>query len=102
MAHSKVKEVSADAGPFAKLDGQRDRIRTTSIQRVLVQWLISKYGLSYKKVKHDILKKMLIGIIDKDDLLDLGAPCEDITKEFSIGFNDAVRRAKAAAGLFAF
>ena len=45
---------------------------------------------------------MLVGIIDKDDLLDLGAPCEDITKEFSIGFNDAVRRAKAAAGLFAF
>ena len=45
---------------------------------------------------------MLMGIIDKDDLLDLGAPCEDITKEFSIGFNDAVRRAKAAAGLFTF
>ena len=67
-------------------------------------WLISKYGLSYKKVKHDILRQMLMGIIDKDDLLDLGAPCEDITKEFSssIGFNDAVRRAKAAAGLFTF
>ena len=84
------------------MDGQKDRTKTTSIQRVLVPWLISKYGLSYKKVKHDILRQMLIGIIDKDDLLDLGAPCEDITKEFSIGFNDAVRRAKASAGLFTF
>ena len=55
-----------------------------------------------EQVKHDILRQMLMGIIDKDDLLNLGAPCEDITKEFSIGFNDAVRRAKAAAGLFAF
>ena len=60
--------------------------------------MISKYGLSYKKVKHDILRQMLIGIINKDDVLDLGA----MTKQNSIGFNDAVRRAKAAAGLFTF
>jgi hypothetical protein len=45
---------------------------------------------------------MFMAIIDKDDLLDLGAPCEDLAKEFSIAFNDAVRRAKAAAGLFTF
>ena len=39
----------------------RERNRTTTIQRILVQWLISKYGLSYKKVKHDILRQMMMG-----------------------------------------
>ena len=50
-------------------------------------------------MKHDILRQMLMGIIDKDDLLDLGAPCEDITKEFSIGFNDAVRVGQTSQGI---
>ena len=80
----------------------RERNRTTTIQRILVQWLISKYGLSYKKVKHDILRQMMMGIINKDDMLDLGAPCEEMTKRFLIRFNDAVKRAKAAAGLLTF
>ena len=42
---------------------------------------------------------MVAAKIYKDHLLDLGAPCEEMTKTFSIGFNDAIR-AKSAAVLF--
>ena len=31
-------------------------------------------------MKFDVLKQMVSAIIDKDDLLDLGAPCEDLPR----------------------
>ncbi len=67
-----------------------------------MQWLIAKYGMSDKKVKHDVLKQMVMAIIDMDDLLDLGVPCEHVAKEYAIGFNTVVKKAKLAAGLFTF
>ena len=96
--------VSAESEPFkvAKLDGQKERNRTTAIQRVLVPCLISKYGMSCKKVKFEVLRQMVAAVIDKDDLLDLGAPCEDMTKTYSLKFNGTVKRAKLAAGMFTF
>ena len=89
---------------FAKLGCQREGNRTTSIQRVLLQWLISKYGVLYKRVKLDVIKQMVTvsAIIDKDDLLDLGAQCEDVANTYAIGFSTVVKRTKLAAGLFTF
>ncbi len=97
-----LKVVSAEFGPIAILDGHKQRNRTTAIQRVVRQWLIAKYGMSYKKVKHDVLKQMMMSIINMDDLLDLGVQCKHVAKEYAIGFNTVVKTAKLAAGLFTF
>ena len=94
--------VSAELEPFAKLNSQGERNKTTSIQRVLLPWLISKYGASYKRVKLDVLKQMVSAIIDMDNLLDLGSPCEDVAKTYAIGFRTVVKRTKLAAGLSTF
>ena len=64
--------VSAELRPFEKLEGTKNKGRATSLQRVLVPWLISKYGMSYKSAKIQVVSKMVEAIIDKDDLLDLG------------------------------
>ena len=94
--------VSAGMGPFAVLEGTRHRNRTTAIQRILVQWLIAKYGMRYKKVKHDVLKQMVMAIIDEEDMLELGGPCQQVAKDYAIGFNSVVKKAKLAAGLLSF
>ncbi len=62
----------------------------------------AKYGMLYKKVKHDVLKQMVMAIIDVEDLLKLGGPCQHVAKEYAIGFNSVVKKAKLAAGLFTF
>jgi len=90
--------VSAELGPFQKLEGTKNKGRATSLQRVLVPWLISKYDMSYKSAMQ-VVSKMVEAIIDKDDLLDLGVPCHRATKTHAIGFNTVVRKAKQAAGL---
>ena len=91
--------VSAGLGPFEKLEGTKNKGRATSLQRVLVPWLISKYGMSYKSAKIQVVSKMVEAIIDKDDLLDLGVPCHRATKTHAIGFNTVVRKDNQTAGL---
>ena len=91
--------VSAELGPFKKLEGTKNKGRATSLQRVLVPWLISKYGMSYKSAKMQVVSKMVEAIIDRDDLLELGVPCHRAIKTHAIGFNTVVRKAKQAAGL---
>jgi len=94
--------VSAGMGPFAVLEGTRHRNRITAIQRILVQWLIAKYGMQYKKVKHDVLKQMVMAVIYEEDMLELGGPCQHVAREFAIRFNSVVKKAELAAGLFTF
>ena len=91
--------VSAELGPFQKLEGTSNKGRATSLQRVLVPWLISKYGLAYKSARMEVVMHMVEAIIDRDNLLDLGVPCQHAKKTYAIGFNTAVRKAKMAAGL---
>ena len=69
--------VLAGMGPFAILEGTKNKGRATSLQRVLVPWLISKYGMSYKTARMDIVMQMVEAIIDRDNLLDLGVPCHN-------------------------
>ncbi len=45
--------VSAELGPFQKLEGAKNKGRATSLQHVLVPWLISKYGMLYKSARMD-------------------------------------------------
>ncbi len=93
--------VSAGMG-FAVLEGTRHRNRTTAIQQILVQWLIAKYGMRYKRVKHDVLKQMVTAVIDVEDMLELGGPCQQVAKDYAIRINSVVKKAKFAAGLLSF
>ena len=92
--------VSAELGPFQKLEGATNKGRATSLQRVLVPWLISKYGMSYKSARMEVVIQMVEAIIDRDNLLDLGVPCHHVRQTHAIGFNTVVKKAKLAAGLF--
>ncbi len=86
-------------GPFAQLEGALNKGRATALQRVLVPWLISTHGLSYKTARMAAVMEMVEAIIDQLDLLELGEPCRHVRQKFSIGFNTVVRNAKKAAGL---
>ncbi len=90
--------VSAQFRPFEKLNGEKTKGRATSLQRVLVPWLISKFGMSYKSARMEVVIQMVEAIIDRDNLLELGVPCADARKTYAIGFNTIVRKAKLAAG----
>ena len=92
--------VSVELGPFEKFEGAKNKGRATSLQRVLVPWLISKYGMSYKSARLDVVMQMVEAIIDRDDLLELGVLCRLAKKTHAIGFNTVVKRAKLAAGLY--
>ena len=91
--------VSAEYGPFEQLVATKNKGRATTIQRVLLPWLIAKYGLSFKNAKMDVVKQMVAAIIDEHDLLGLGMSCHEVTKTFTIGFNTIVQKAKLAAGV---
>ena len=58
---------------------------------MLVPWLISKYGMSYKCARMEVVIQMVEAIIDRDNLLELGVPCADARKKYGIGFNTIVR-----------
>jgi hypothetical protein len=51
--------VSAEFGQFQKLEGATNKGRVTSLQRVLVPWLISKYGMLYKNARMDVVMQMV-------------------------------------------
>ena len=91
--------VSAQMGPFAMLEGASNKGRATALQRVLVPWLISKHGLSYKTARMGVVMQMVEAIIDQENLLELGVPCHHVKQTHSIGFNTVVQNAKKAAGL---
>ena len=86
-------------GPFERLEGTTNKGRATSVQRVLLPWLISKYGMSYKSARMEVVKQMVEAIIDQENLLELGVQCHHVRHTHSIGFNTVVKNAKKAAGL---
>ncbi len=62
-------------GQFEKLQGERNKGKAISLQLVLVPWLISKYGMSYKRARMDVVIQMVEAIINRDNLLELGVLC---------------------------
>jgi hypothetical protein len=64
--------VSAKMGPFAILEGPSNKGKATTIQRILVPWLISKHGLSYKAARMEVVMQMVEAIIDQENWLELG------------------------------
>ncbi len=66
---------------------------------MLVPWLISKYGMSYKSARMEVVIQMVEVIIDKDNLQELGGLCHHARQTHVIGFNTVAKKAKQAAGL---
>ena len=60
------------------------------------------YGMSYKSVKLDVIKEMMIAIIDAETLIGPWVSCAQQAKIYAIRFNTIVKKAKAAAGLYMF
>ena len=58
---------------------------------VLVLWLISTHGLSYKAARMGAVIQMVEAIIYQENLLELGLPCHHVRQTHSIGFNTVVR-----------
>ena len=87
-------------GPFAILEGPSNKGKATTIQRILLPWLISKHGLSYKAARMEVVMQMVEAIIDQENLLEQGVPCRHARQTYAIGFNTVVKNAKRAAGLF--
>jgi hypothetical protein len=66
-----------------------------------VPWLIATYGLSYaKSIQLDLLKEMLIAIINENQLMGERVSCLAQSKTYLISFNDLARQVKSAAGLY--
>ncbi len=77
-------------------------ISTYYVQRSSKYGLISKYGMSYKSARTEVLKQMVEAIIYEGDLLGIAMQCHELTKTYTIGFNTLVKKAKLAAGLCMF
>ena len=89
-------------GPFEGLEGTANKGRATNLQRVLMPWLISKNGLSYKSARMEVVKQTVEAIIDRNNLLDLGKQCRKVIKSYAVCFNTVVRKAKSVVGLYTF
>ena len=83
-------------GPFEVLN---DKSVATKIQRLLMPWMISLRGLSYKSIKLDTVKEMLRLLVDAEDLLGIGRQCTELLNRYAVGFNTIAKMAKLAAGL---
>ena len=88
--------LSVEFGPFDVLN---DKSVATRIQRLLVPWMISLRGLSYKSIRLDTVKEMLRLLVDAEDLLGIGRPCTELLNRYAVGFNTIAKMAKLAAGL---
>ena len=64
--------------------------------------MIAKYGMSYTSTPLDVVKQMVNGMIDWDDVLESGVSCRPLTKTYGIEFMTIVKKAKLAAGLYKF
>ncbi len=91
--------VSAELGPFQKLEGTSNKGRATSLQRVLVPWLISRYGMLYKNARIDVVMQMVEAIIIGTTCWNWGVPCHHAKKTHVIGFNTVIKKAEQAAGM---
>ena len=50
----------------------------------------------------EVVKQTVEAIINRDNFLDLGEPCQKVIKSYAVGFNTVVRKAKNAVGLHMF
>ncbi len=89
-----------DKGPFIIFE---NKTAATNLQLFAVPWLIAAYGLLYaKSMQMSVLKKMLIAMIDENNLLGQGLSCSEQpeAKLFPFAFADLAKNVKIAAGIY--
>ncbi len=70
------------------------------VQRLVVQWLIAMYGLTYaKSLKLDVIKQQIMAVVP---LLGLLTNCKAAAEDFPVGLNDIANKCKAAAGILSY
>ena len=72
----------------------------TAMQKYIVPWSIALEGLSYaKSLSLDVVKAMLIVIIDAEHLMPGHTDCAAEARKHSVALADFAKRVKNAAGL---
>jgi hypothetical protein len=85
-------------GPWKVLTVKRN---ATLVQRKIVPWAISLYGVSFKKsLSVDIAKEMLISFCDSKGILANGITAAETAKRYPVGFADIANKVQAAAGMY--
>ena len=70
------------------------------VQRLVVQWLIAMYGLTYaKSLKLNVIKQQIMAV---GPLLGLLLNCKAAAEELPVGLNYVAKQVKAAAGMFIY
>ena len=70
------------------------------VQRLVVQWLIAMYCLTYaKSLKLDVIKQQIMAVVP---LLGLLTNCKAAAEEFPVGLNDIAKKCKVAAGMLSY
>jgi hypothetical protein len=70
------------------------------LQRHVVPWLIALRGLSFAKtVKIDLIKQMVIAVLDADNLLQGNMTAEEAAAAYPVAFTDVAKKVKHAAGM---
>jgi hypothetical protein len=94
-----LEEMSTDNGlwDFMLNDGYKGN--ATQVQRSIVPWCISIYGLNYhKNVTLDAIKEMVLALCAMNGWV--SSP--ESAKRYNVAFNDVANRVKAAAGMFCY
>lgn len=85
------------AGPFAPFAQKKV---ASAMQKYIVPWSIALEGLSYaKRLSLDVVKAMLIAIIDAEHLMPGHPDCAAEARKHSVAFADFAKRVKNAAGM---
>ncbi len=72
----------------------------SEVQRLVVQWLIAMYCLTYpKSLKLDVIKQHIMAV---GPLLGLLTICKAAAEDFPVVLNDVAKRCKAAAGMLSY
>ncbi len=89
--------MSTDVGPWDFMLNDGHKGNATEVQRSMVPWCISIYGLNYhKNVTLDAIKEMVLALCAANGWVS----CPKAAKRYNIAFNDVATRVKAAAGMF--
>ncbi len=93
------EEMSTDVGPWDFMLNYGHKGNATQVQRSIVPWCISIYGLNYhKNVTLDAIKEMILALCAMNEWV----LCPESAKRYIVAFNNVANRVKAAAGMFCY
>ena len=79
----------------------QNKTHATNLQRILLPWLIAKYGLAFKSASLSVVQQMITAIIDSQGWF-ASVSCAEESKRFPLAWTDLVTKAKTAARKYLF